>query len=377
MVSALILLSGLLPVSFAEPEPAVAPADLALYEAAQQEAGRDAAAHIRLALWCEAHGMRAERLKHLALAVLSEPTNGMARGLMGLVAYDGQWKRPEGVADKVKADEALSAHLAEYNARRARTAETADAQWSLGVWCEQNGLEAEALAHFTAVTRLDPGREGAWKRLGCKKVGGRWLSEGQLSAEKDEAEAQKKADKHWKPLLTKWRGWLGDKTKRDAAEQALAELRDPRAVAAVWSVFVAGVRPNTIGRFRSSARSMRRPRRGRSRSSVSSLPRPKSAAGPPRRSSGATPASSPAFWSACSASRSSTRSGRSTGQGRPGPCSSPASCSTSSGCMPRRRCPRSRPRRTTTSNTTSMGCRLSRARHSPKRRRRDSPHSPA
>ena len=240
MVSALILLSGLLPVSFAEPELAVAPADLALYEAAQQGAGRDAAAHIRLALWCEAHGLRPERAKHLALAVLSDPTNAMARALMGLVAYGGQWKRPEGIADKVKADEALTAKLAEYNGRRARAPETADAQWSLGVWCEQNGLEAEALAHFTAVTRLDPGREAAWKRVGCKKVGGRWVSEGQLSAEKDEAEAQKKADKHWKPLLTKWRGWLGEKTRKDAADEALAEIRDPRAVAAVWSVLVAG-----------------------------------------------------------------------------------------------------------------------------------------
>jgi hypothetical protein len=240
MVSALILSAGILVVPSDAVEPAPAAADLAAYAAASQSVGRDPAAHIRLALWCEAHGLRAERTKHLALAVLRDPASGMARGLMGLVAYDGQWKRPEAVAEKVKADADLSARLAEYNQRRARAPQTADAQWALGLWCEQNGLSAEALAQFTTVTRLDPSREAARKRLGCKRVGGRWVSEAQLAAEKDEAEAQKKADKSWKPLLTKWRTWLGDEKKRGEAERALADIRDPRAVAAVWSVFVAG-----------------------------------------------------------------------------------------------------------------------------------------
>jgi hypothetical protein len=240
MVSSLLLCGGMLSVSFAGVEPAASPSDLASYEAARKDVGRDADAHLRLALWCEAHGLRAESLKHLAQAVLRDPTNATARGLMGLVAYGGQWKRPEAIAEKVKADEALTARLAEYNARRARTPEKADAQWALGLWCEQNGLDAEARAHFTAVTRLDPSRESAWKRLGCKKVGGRWVTEAQLAAEKAEAEAQKKADKSWKPLLTKWRGWLGDKDRRDEAEKALVGVTDPHAVSAVWTVFVAG-----------------------------------------------------------------------------------------------------------------------------------------
>jgi hypothetical protein len=238
MATTVLLALGLIA---ADPTPAgPGDGDRAAYDAARAAVGRDPEAHLKLALWCEAHGLQPERVKHLALAVLADPRNATARGLMGLVAYGGQWKRPEAVAEKVKADEALTARLAEYNARRARAPETADAQWALGLWCEQNGLAAEALAHFTAVTRLDPSREAAWKRLGCKKVNGRWVSEAQLAAEKAEAEALKKADKHWKPLLTKWRGWLGDRSKRGAAEEALAMVSDPRAVGAVWSVFVAG-----------------------------------------------------------------------------------------------------------------------------------------
>jgi hypothetical protein len=62
------------------------------YEAARARAGRDPAAHVRLALWCEAHGLSSEKLKHLALALLNEPKNATARGLLGPVAYRAQWK---------------------------------------------------------------------------------------------------------------------------------------------------------------------------------------------------------------------------------------------------------------------------------------------
>ena len=39
--------------------PAEGPADRAAYEAAQAKAGHDAKAHVRLALWCEPHGLTA------------------------------------------------------------------------------------------------------------------------------------------------------------------------------------------------------------------------------------------------------------------------------------------------------------------------------
>src|SRR3954447_2710295 len=92
--------------------------DLKSYESLRSKIGQDSPAHVKLALWCEAHGLNAERLKHLALAVLTDPKNATARGLMGLVAYRDRWERPEQVSRKIEADQDLSARLAEYNARR-------------------------------------------------------------------------------------------------------------------------------------------------------------------------------------------------------------------------------------------------------------------
>src|SRR4051794_1585205 len=74
---------------------------LAEYRRAAAAVGRDADAHVRLALWCEARGLGAERVKHLALAVLHRPSHPTARGLMGLVAYRDRWQPPEAVAARV------------------------------------------------------------------------------------------------------------------------------------------------------------------------------------------------------------------------------------------------------------------------------------
>jgi hypothetical protein len=217
-------------------------ADRAGYDAARASAGRDPDAQVRLALWCEAHGLTAERVKHLALAVLADPAHATARGLLGLVPYKGQWRTPDGVADKVKQDERLNAAMSEYAARRAKMANTADAHWKLALWCESQGLEPEAKAHLAIVTQLDPGREAAWKRLGYRKVKNRWATDARLAAEKAEADAQKAADKHYRPLLSKWRAWLGEKdpTHRAQAAQAIAALTDPRAVPSIWLTFAAG-----------------------------------------------------------------------------------------------------------------------------------------
>src|SRR4051794_25755467 len=134
--------------------PPASAADLDAYEEAQAHVGQAPEAHVKLALWCEERGLKAERLKHLAIAVMTDPTNATARGLMGLVAYRGKWQRPDAVTDKVKSDEALGAALAEYNARRAGATNTAESQWKLALWCEEKDLKAEATAHLATVVRL-------------------------------------------------------------------------------------------------------------------------------------------------------------------------------------------------------------------------------
>jgi hypothetical protein len=224
-------------------EPAPATGDratvLSSYQSARKEAGRDAQAHVRLALWCEAHGMSAERLKHLATAVLYDPSNVLARGLMGLVAYQGKWKRPEQVSRQVQDDPKRNALLQEYLQRRANSPDTADGRWKLASWCEQNGLTQQANAHFHQVVKLDPSRDRAWKHLGFKSVGGRWIKPEVVAAAKARAQEQHRADKHWRPILERYRGALQSKdpARRAKAERELAQITDRDAVPMVWATF--------------------------------------------------------------------------------------------------------------------------------------------
>ena len=197
---------------------------------------------MKLALWCEAHGLTAERTKHLALATLLDPLHATARGLLGLVSYQGKWQSPDAVVRQVQEDPVRMAVLHDYLQRRTRTPDKADDQWKLALWCDQNGLKEQATAHLYQVLKHDPGREAAWKRLGFKKVGGRWVKPEILAAAKAESEAQARATKLWKPRLEQWRDGLGgrDKAKKAAAEEALGQITDRLAVPAVMSVFGRG-----------------------------------------------------------------------------------------------------------------------------------------
>jgi hypothetical protein len=245
---------------------------LEAYEARKSKAGADAASQVELALWCEASGLKAQRTKHLNLAVLAERHNEVARGLLGQVEINGRWDDPDAAWGQIQADESLARRLAEYNRKRAeldardrrdvlasaeeahKNGQYALAEWQrfwyarktapqhvrLGLWCEQNGLKAEAMAHFTQAVILDPYRDATWKHLGYTKHDGRWMSREQAEAERADTSAQQKADRHWEPLLRRWRSWLSEKTRAAEARARLAKVAEPRAAASVMRVFGRG-----------------------------------------------------------------------------------------------------------------------------------------
>jgi hypothetical protein len=245
MFAAIAVGSLLLSSSPAPPGAEALPGDFAAYRVVVARAGTDATANVRLALWCEAHGLEAERSRHLAAALEADPANARARGLAGQVADRGRWRPASELAASTRSDEALNAGMAEYNARREALPrpETAAAHWALALWCEAKGLAPEAAAHFTAVTRLAPGRADAWEKLGCRRYRGRWVTEAQARAEEAEDQARHDADRRWRePLRQWWREYvaLEDPQARSDSVAAFAPGLEPRAVPTLVSLFAKG-----------------------------------------------------------------------------------------------------------------------------------------
>ncbi|GAC1335097.1 MAG: hypothetical protein NVSMB14_02400 [Isosphaeraceae bacterium] len=240
MLPLVLVFSGLLSANLVDSTPPredVSPD----YQTLAARTSDDADAQVGLALWCEAKGLEAECREHLGNAIRMNPSHAKARALLGQIDHKGTWGRSDAIIDRVRNDAALTASLVEYNAKREKIPNTADAQWKLALWCEKKGLEPEARAHLTVVTRLSPRRSEAWVRLGYKRYGKRWMTEEQIAAEHEEALAQKRADLHWHNVLEKYRNDLvGNSDKQSKAERGLASVTDPRAVRSVWKIFVKG-----------------------------------------------------------------------------------------------------------------------------------------
>jgi tetratricopeptide (TPR) repeat protein len=245
----LVVIALCLVVQTPQPIPTVT-SDLKTYEAVRAKAGRDPSAHVKLALWCEAHGLNAERVRHLAQAISIDPRHVAARGLLGLIDYGGQWLRPEAVGEKRKSDPALVKKLEEYYARRAaleaskravaEPRKASRAHETLAMWCEQQGLNDQAIAHLTMAVQLDPYHDAAWKHLGYVRRRGRWLTREQIAADEQDADAQRKGEKYWEPLLRKWKSSWSDKARREQAVEEIADVVDPRAVPSIMRVFGSG-----------------------------------------------------------------------------------------------------------------------------------------
>ncbi len=209
---------------------------------AAAESARGAAAEIQRALECERAGDEPGRKEHLKRALALDPENDRAWGLLGAISDQGNWRTPEAVAGRLAADPAHRALISEYEAHRRDAVETPDAQFALASWCDSKGLKPQAVAHYLTVLRLDSGREIVWKRLGYKKVAGRWAKPEEIAAAKHGQDRQHKADRDWAKKLTHIRDGLDgrDPSKHAKAAEALEQVADPHAVPMIWSIFLKG-----------------------------------------------------------------------------------------------------------------------------------------
>ncbi|MFO0888967.1 MAG: hypothetical protein U0790_07440 [Isosphaeraceae bacterium] len=163
----------------------------------------------------------------------------LAASLLGPFAL-AQDEPPKAAALAPAADtEKLNKALAEYNAQREKVGNSPAAHWRLALWCEKNGLRAEALTHFGEVARLDPRRDAVWRKLGFKKFNGRWTTDEMVAEEKE----QKAADRIWGPKLKKLHKDLHGANGPDRQASAQAELdaiKDFRAVPPLYREFGRG-----------------------------------------------------------------------------------------------------------------------------------------
>ena len=101
-------------------------------------------------------------LKHLAQAVLSDPKNVTARGLLGLIAFGSRWETAEQARERIKADDALAAKMAEYEERRSKlTAEEIKGQQTADR-LEKNGDYQAAYSARLRSNRPLAGRTWTW-----------------------------------------------------------------------------------------------------------------------------------------------------------------------------------------------------------------------
>ncbi len=116
-----------------------------------------------------------------------------------------------------------------YLARKQSLAPTAESEFALGVWCEQNQLADLAKVHFEAALARDRGFEPAHKKLGHVQHGSQWLSPDELRQLQG---------------LVKFRGqWITEeeKAKREESAQAsVAQSAGVRRIKMLRQAIVAG-----------------------------------------------------------------------------------------------------------------------------------------
>jgi hypothetical protein len=140
--------------------------------------------------------------------------------------------------------------LDEYLVKRDQAAATAEAQYDLGLWCEQNKLTGLAVIHYEVALKHDPRFAPAHQKLGHLLYGERWVSGDELreaqglvrfkgrwitkeGKEAREAQAASNVEQmSWMRRITRFRDLVlfGDDERRRDAEARLREIHEPIAV---------------------------------------------------------------------------------------------------------------------------------------------------
>lgn len=156
--------------------------------------------------------------------------------------------------------------LDDYVVKRAKAAATAEAQYQLGYWCEQNRLSDLAKLHYEQALAYDPDFEEAHLKLGHTRVDGSWLTRDDLSAAQGLVKykgrwvtAEEKSKREDAEKITAAQGsWLrririlrqalinGNSDRRREAEAQLMAIRDADAVVPLLRVFGQDEAPRRI-----------------------------------------------------------------------------------------------------------------------------------
>lgn len=138
----------------------------------------------------------------------------------------------------------------EYERVRPTYPDTAEGQWALAKWCQENQLAAQRETHLQRLIEIDPQHEearralgyslrnGQWltqeeamARDGYRRYKGKWMNEQQIQLAESRRQ-QELAEKDWFRKVSQWREWLG--TERHAmALQNLMTIDDRAAVKAL------------------------------------------------------------------------------------------------------------------------------------------------
>lgn len=183
---------------------------------------------IKRVLQQSADGQPIDRSAALEAARKNEPDNHEVQWQSGHTLWKDRWVR----FDELSGDSELRAKIAEYERRREGAADTVVEQLRLADWCRDNGLPIQERSHLLAMLKHEPNNIVARTRAGWRAIAGRWVSEDEIQAMKQQMEATAKAAREAAPTLKRAFTALDSPRydERLRAEKSLGQLLDPDLV---------------------------------------------------------------------------------------------------------------------------------------------------